>query len=242
MATRRTGFRRCGIPMSAVPGRQQPDQLRHRASLATLGFRAVAAGERERHYETTGTHIFPSASTVCSRAGTTTASMTFSNNKLTDTAAGGYSRQRQILRRWLRTAPTTRCMNSGGPACKARSPHLGLLQRPELRRRTLNTFHFGAQHDLFEMKGGMSIVCARRADYSHARFRAMLANCCNRKAASLPSRRSADYPVGGSYGAGSFRCQPQQLGSVRRMVAADDQGLEVTASGRYDYYDKTHSR
>jgi iron complex outermembrane recepter protein len=209
------------------------------SALATLGFRAVPAGGREDIFDSLARQISFGMDGLVAGWGYH-ASVTFSSNKLTDTSAGGFvdNDQFQTL---VANGSYDPVLNTGASSLQSAVLHLsGCCTGPNYQS-DLNTVHFGAQHDLFEMKGGTSII-SLGADYMYSRFRAMPSSLLESQSGFSTQPASSDYPVGGGYGAVPFDASRDNWGAYGEWLLPVTKDLEVTASGRYDSYGRVYSR
>ena len=204
------------------------------ATSATMGFRTVTLGDRTDDYKTDMTHFsFGVDGSV--KGWDYKASLTLSRSTLTDTAAGGYS-DFNMLSAAVASGAYDPIMNTGSAALDSAI----LSSQLSKTTSTLNTLHFGAQHDLFKMSGGMSILSVG-ADYSQTRYKVDYSDLLLSQSGFSTQPASADYPVGGNYGQVPFDASRNNYGLYGEWLLPITKKLEVTLSGRYDYYDKTHS-
>jgi iron complex outermembrane receptor protein len=202
---------------------------------ANLGYRAVQQGGRTDDFKTVANHLSFGADGTA-MGWEYKASVTRSSSKLSDTAAGGYTDFNAL---------------SAAVASGAYDPVLGtgassvasaiLNQKFTEAVSILNTLHFGAQHDLFQMAGGPSVL-ALGADYSTFHYTVSDSDLILSQSGFSTQPVSSDYPVGGSYGAVPFDASRKNWGAYAEWLLPVTRKLEVTLSGRYDSYSKTHSK
>ena len=202
---------------------------------ATLGYRSVSLGGRTDIYETDGRH-FAIGIDGSAKGWDYKASLTLSKTEFTDTAAGGYSDFNKF---------------SAAVASGAYDPVLGtgtssvasaiLSTQFEKDVSNLNSLHVGAQHDLFELPGGMSII-ALGADYSTTHYTVAYDDLILSQSGFSTQPVSANFPVGGNFGQVPFDASRSNWGVSAEWLLPVVKQLEVTASVRYDSYSKTHSK
>ena len=200
-----------------------------------LGYRSVQLGGRADDYETDARHFaFGLDGTV--QGWDYKASLTLSNSKLTDTAAGGYS-DFNMLQAAIASGAYDPVLGTGTAAL---TPAI-LKSQFSKSVSDLNTLHFGAQHDLFQMGGGTSVI-ALGADYSMTHYKVGYSDLILSQSGFSTQPASADFPVGGNYGQVPFDASRSNWGAYGEWLLPVTKQLEVTVSGRYDSYSKTHSK
>ncbi|MEQ1517701.1 MAG: TonB-dependent receptor, partial [Usitatibacteraceae bacterium] len=105
----------------------------------------------------------------------------------------------------------------------------------------LNSLHFGAQHDVFQMTGGTSVV-ALGVDYSTFRYKVDPSDLFLSSSGFSSQPASANFPVGGTSGVVPFDAKRTNWGAYGEWLFPVTKQLDVTASARYDNYSKTHSK
>jgi len=202
---------------------------------ATLNYRSVALGGRADEYTTTATHF---ASGIDGRAfgWDYNASLILSTSKASDTAFGGYS-DFDTMSDLVAKGVVDPVAGTGDNYLKS-----ALLSGTNFEKDTskLNTVHFGAQHDLFELGGGTAIV-SLGSDYSKTRYTKSYSPLILSQSGFSTQPASSDYPVGGSYGQVPFDAKRNNWGVFTEMLFPIAKTLEATVAGRWDSYGKTHS-
>ena len=205
------------------------------AGKATMGYRSVQMGGRADIFETDARH-FALGIDGTFKGWDYKASLTLSNSQLTDTAAGGYT-DFDMLKASVASGAYNPILGTGtaalGPA---------LLNGTQFSKTVsdLNTLHFGAQHDLFQMSGGTSII-SLGGDYSTTHYTVGYHPLILSQSGFSTQPASSDFPVGGNYGQVPFDASRTNWGAYAEWLLPVTKQLEVTASGRFDNYSKTHS-
>ena len=203
---------------------------------ATLGFRTVPLGGRADDYQTKARHLGFGIDGLA-MGWSYKATVTLSESKFTDLAAGGYTDNIKFAQ----------LVAAGGL-----DPILGtgfntlvpaLINGAYLTgsKSTLDTYHFGAQHDLFQMGGGMSIA-SFAADYGNQRYRTSPSDLCQSDSGFSTQPAISNSPVGGCGGSVPFDAERANWGVSAEWLLPIAKGLEGSAAVRHDKYDKTHSR
>ena len=204
------------------------------ATSATMGFRTVTLGQRTDDFKTDMQH-FSFGVDGSLKGWDYKASLTLSRSTLTDTAAGGYS-DFNMLNAAIASGAYDPIMNTGSGALAPSVLHSQLSKSTS----DLNTLHLGAQHDLFKMAGGMSIL-SLGGDYTQTRYRTDYSDLLLSQSGFSTQPASADFPVGGNYGQVPFDAKRNNYGVYGEWLLPVTKKLEVTASARYDSYAKVHS-
>jgi iron complex outermembrane receptor protein len=202
---------------------------------ATLGYRSVLIGGRADQFVTDARH-FATGIDGTIQGWTYNASLILSQTKIKDKAAGGYSdfnTLEQLVSDGLYDPVT------GAGAENLRPALLNGITFSSTTSK-LNTLHAGAQHDLFALPGGTSIV-SLGGDYSKTHYQIGYHPLILSNSGYSTQPASADYPVGGSYGAVPFDASRDNWGVFTEVLFPIAKTFEATVSGRYDSYDKTHS-
>ncbi|MYM35595.1 TonB-dependent receptor [Duganella sp. FT94W] len=202
---------------------------------ATLNYRSVLVGGRADEYQTTATH-FATGIDGSALGWTYNASLILSQSKLKDTAAGGYSDFNK-LESLVAAGQYDPVTGQGADQLKGALLNGTVFSRG---KSTLNTVHAGAQHDLFELPGGTSIISIG-GDYSKTRYQVDYDPLILANSGFATQPASANYPVGGSYGVVPFDARRDNWGLFTEVLLPLHKTLEATVSGRYDSYDKVHS-
>jgi iron complex outermembrane receptor protein len=217
------------VPYLNANGLQNP------SGNATLGYRSVLIGGRADEYKTDATH-FATGIDGNAFGWSYNASLILSQTKLKDNAAGGYAdfEKLEALVSAGKYDPVT------GAGAELLVPTLLNGVNFSETRSKLNTVHAGAQHDLFELPGGTSIISVG-GDYSKAHYEIGYSPLILSSSGFSTQPASGNYPVGGSYGQVPFDAKRDNWGVFTEVLLPVTKTLEATVSGRYDSYDKVHS-
>ncbi|WP_343730301.1 TonB-dependent receptor [Duganella sp.] len=202
---------------------------------ATLGYRSVLIGGRADEYQTTARH-FATGIDGSAFGWTYNASLILSQTKLKDTAAGGYS-DFNMLDSLVAAGKYDPVTGQGADQLKGALLNGTVFSRT---KSTLNTVHAGAQHDLFSLPGGTSIISIG-GDYSKTKYEIEYSPLILSNSGFSTQPVSANYPVGGNYGQVPFGARRDNWGVFTEVLLPVSKTLEATVSGRYDSYDKVHS-
>ncbi|NVM76430.1 iron complex outermembrane receptor protein [Duganella sp. SG902] len=202
---------------------------------ATLGYRSVLIGGRADEYQTTARH-FATGIDGSAFGWTYNASLILSQTKLKDTAAGGYS-DFSMLDSLVAAGKYDPVTGQGADQLKGALLNGTVFSRT---KSTLNTVHAGAQHDLFSLPGGTSIISIG-GDYSKTKYEIDYNPLILSSSGFSTQPVSANYPVGGNYGQVPFGAKRDNWGVFTEVLLPVSKTLEATVSGRYDSYDKVHS-
>src|SRR5205814_1686816 len=121
-------------------------------------------------------------------------SLTLSRSKFSDTAAGGYT-DFDKLNAAIAAGQYDPVMGTGVNSIASAVLHSQFSQSTS----DLNSFHFGAQHDVFQMGGGTSIV-ALGVDYSKFHYKLGYSDLVLSSSGFSTQPPGANFPVGGSSG------------------------------------------
>ena len=201
----------------------------------TLGYRSVLIGGRADEYQTTARH-FATGIDGSAMGWTYNASLILSQAKLKDTAAGGYS-DFSMLESLVAAGKYDPVTGQGADQLKGALLNGTVFSRT---KSTLNTVHAGAQHDLFALPGGTSIISVG-GDYSKTKYEIEYSPLILSNSGFATQPASANYPVGGNYGQVPFNARRDNWGLFTEVLLPVSKTLEATVSGRYDSYDKVHS-
>jgi len=202
---------------------------------ATLGYRSVLIGGRADEYETRARH-FATGIDGTAFGWTYNASLILSEAKLKDTAAGGYS-DFSMLESLVAAGKYDPVTGQGADQLKGALLNGTVFSRT---KSTLNTIHAGAQHDLFTLPGGTSII-SLGGDYSKTKYQVDYSPLILSSSGFSTQPDSPNYPVGGNYGQVPFGAKRDNWGVFTELLLPVSKTLEATLSGRYDSYDKVHS-
>jgi iron complex outermembrane receptor protein len=200
----------------------------------TMGYRSVSLGGRTDDYQTDAQH-FAVGVDGSMMDWSYRARLTLSHTTLTDTAAGGYS-DFNALSDAIANGSYDPVMGTGASNIQSAILHNQFSKATS----DLNTLHFEAQRDLFAMPGGTSVL-ALGADYAKTHYVVHYDDLLLSQSGFSTQPSSPDYAVGGSYGVVPFDASRNNWGVYGEWLLPAIQHLEVTVSGRYDSYSKTHS-
>ena len=201
---------------------------------ARLNYRAVQNGGRTDDFKTEATH-FSAGIDGALMGWDYKASLTLSRSKFSDTAAGGYT-DFDKLNAAIAAGQYDPVMGTGvsviAPA----------ILSSEFSHSTtdLNTLRFGAQHDVFQMSGGPSVV-ALGVDYSKFHYKLDYSDLLLSSSGFSTQPASANFPVGGSSGLVPVDASRNNWGLYGEWLFPFTKQLDITASARYDNYGRTHS-
>jgi iron complex outermembrane receptor protein len=202
---------------------------------ATLGYRSVLIGGRADEYQTTARH-FATGIDGSAFGWTYNGSLILSQAKLKDTAAGGYS-DFTMLENLVAAGKYDPVTGQGADQLQGALLNGHVFSRT---KSTLNTVHAGAQHDLFSLPGGTSII-SLGGDYSKTKYEIDYSSLILSNSGFSTQPASPNYPVGGSYGQVPFGAKRDNWGVFTEVLLPVTKTFEATVSGRYDSYDKVHS-
>jgi iron complex outermembrane receptor protein len=211
------------------------NNLENPTEKATLGYRSVLTGGRTDEFVTDATH-FATGIDGAFAGWNYGASLILSTSKIKDNAAGGYT-DFDKLSSLVASGAYDPVTGVGAPLLKD-----ALLNGTNFSTTTskLNTLHAGAQHDLFEMGGGTSII-SLGGDYSKTKYITDYSPLILSSSGFSTQPASSDYPVGGNYGQVPFGANRDNYGVYSEVLLPVAKTLEATVSGRYDHYGRTHS-
>ena len=205
-------------------------------SRGSLGFRTVSLGGRSDDFKTTTAHF--SAGFNTSVAGwDINGALTVSHSTTADIANGGYS-DFDKLNALVAAGSYDPIMNTGSASLQS-----ALLNGSQFSKGTqdLKIVKLGAQHDLFELPGGTSIV-SLGADFTNTRNQAQYSSLILSSSGFSTQPTSGNYPVGGSYGQVPADYSRNNEGVSAEWLIPITQKLEVNAAARYDRYGQTYSQ
>ena len=203
---------------------------------ATLGYRSVAVGGRADAFQTDARHFVVG---IDGKAvgWTYNANLTLSNTEIKDTATGGYTdfdKFRALV------ADGTYNPVLGTNAESLRPALLNGYQFSKTKS-DLNTLHLGAQHDVMELGGGMSIASIG-GDYSRTHYKVGYSDLILSQSGFSTQPTSDNFPVGGNYGQVPFDASRNNYGVFGELLLPLTKTLETTLSARYDHYGTTRSK
>ena len=212
------------------------------APWATVGYRGVSLGGRADNYDTSWNHF---AAGLDGRWSGWDYGLRFNTaeTKFTDTFAGGYTD----------SAGLNAAIAAGlydpvaGTGANSVTPFI-LKQLYQKINSNLSDLHLTAQHDMWQMAGGKSII-AFGADYIWAKYKQNYGPyglvgsgydpVQNDPATGLPYTATA---VGGPGGQVPVNASRNNWGIYSEALFPVLKNLEFTGSLRYDYYDKVNSK
>ena len=201
---------------------------------ATLGYRAVSAGGRADDWGYQTRHIVVGFDTKIAEWDLK-AALVSSHGKLTDTAAGGYL-DFDLFATAVANGSYDPVLGSGQSALKNTILH----DRFSTSYTDLNTFEFNAQHKLFDLTGGSSILSVG-AELASARSKTDYSDLELASNGTVSQPNTTDSIVGGGGGAVNFNANRSYWGAFGEMLLPFRNNLNVTAAVRYDSYSKVHS-
>ena len=204
------------------------------APLATMGYRAVAAGGRTDDYTTEAEH-FAMGIDGTMYGFDYKAAFTRSHNTLSDDMVGGYASFNQ-LNSLVKTGAYDPIGEFGAQNLKAAVLHTNA----SIISSDLTEYNFSLQRPVFELPGGSSIV-AVGGDYEDNIYRVDYSPLLLAGSGYSTQGTLTDNPVGGNSGQVPFHADRGNWGAFAEWNFPVFKSLEVIASGRYDYYNKVHS-
>ena len=201
---------------------------------ATLGYRAVSAGGRADDWGYQTRHIAVGFDTKLADWDIK-AALVASHGKNTDTAAGGYL-DFDLFATAVATGAYDPVLGVGQSALKNTILH----DRFSTTYSDLNTVELNAQHKIFELAGGSSIL-SLGAEYATARSKTDWSEIEQAGNGVATQPNTTDAIVGGGGGAVNFNATRSYWGAFGEMLLPFRNDLNVTAAVRYDSYAKVHS-
>ncbi len=203
-------------------------------SSATLGYRAVSAGGRADDWGYQTRHIAVGFNTKLADWDMK-ATFIASHGKNTDTAAGGYL-DFDLFATAVATGAYDPVLGTGQSALKGTILH----DRFSTAYTDLNTLELNAQHKLFEMGGGSSVLSVG-AEIAKARNKTDYSDLELAANGTATQPNTTDSIVGGGGGAVNFNADRSYWGAFGEFLMPIANNLNVTAAVRYDSYAKVHS-
>ncbi len=204
------------------------------ATTATLGYRAVSTGGRTDDWQTKMRHLavgwdasfFDTDIKVV---------VVNSHGVLTDFAAGGYVDSSQFFSAIASGAydPVLATGTSALDTAILSGPFQQFIS-------DVTTFSVGAQHKLFDLGGGPSILSVG-AEYDRYKYSIAYSSLFLSQSGFSTQPANPDYPIGGSYGQVPFEADRDNWGLFGEWLFPILKELNVTASVRFDDYAKVHS-
>jgi iron complex outermembrane recepter protein len=204
------------------------------ATAATLGYRAVSAGGRTDDWQTKMRHI--AVGWDGSYFGWDfKAAAVNSHGVLTDYAAGGYLDSSQFFSA-IASGAYDPVMATGASALQT-----AILHQPfEQKFSDVTTFSVGAQHRVFDLDGGPSILSVG-AEYDRYKYQIDYSSLFLSNSGFSSQPANLDYPIGGNYGEVPFEADRDNWGLFGEWLFPILKELNATASVRFDDYAKVHS-
>jgi iron complex outermembrane receptor protein len=204
------------------------------ATSATLGYRAVSAGGRTDDWQTKMRHL--AVGWDASYFGWDfKAALVNSHGVLNDLAAGGYLDSSQFFSA-IASGAYNPVLATGASALDT-----AILRGPfEQQFSDVTTFSVGAQHRLFDLSGGPSILSVG-AEYDRYKYSQAFSSLFLSQSGFSTEPANPDYPIGGAYGQVPFEADRDNWGLFGEWLFPILKELNVTASVRFDDYAKVHS-
>jgi iron complex outermembrane receptor protein len=204
------------------------------ATSATLGYRAVSAGGRTDDWQTKMRHL--AVGWDASYFGWDfKAALVNSHGVLNDLAAGGYLDSSQFFSA-IASGAYNPVLATGASALDT-----AILRGPfEQQFSDVTTFSVGAQHRLFDLSGGPSILSVG-AEYDRYKYSQAFSSLFLSQSGFSTQPANPDYPIGGAYGQVPFEADRDNWGLFGEWLFPILKELNVTASVRFDDYAKVHS-
>jgi iron complex outermembrane receptor protein len=204
------------------------------ATSATLGYRAVSAGGRTDDWQTKMRHL--AVGWDASYFGWDfKATLVNSHGVLNDLAAGGYLDSSQFFSA-IASGAYNPVLATGASALDT-----AILRGPfEQQFSDVTTFSVGAQHRLFDLSGGPSILSVG-AEYDRYKYSQAFSSLFLSQSGFSTEPANPDYPIGGAYGQVPFEADRDNWGLFGEWLFPILKELNVTASVRFDDYAKVHS-
>ena len=126
-------------------------------------------------------------------------------------------------------------------ATGASSLQTAILHQPfEQKFSDVTTFSLGAQHKVFDLDGGPSILSVG-AEYDRYKYQIAYSALFASQSGFSSQPSNPDYPIGGNYGQVPFEANRDNWGLFGEWLFPILKELNVTASVRFDDYAKVHS-
>ena len=212
------------------------------SGIATMGYRSIALGGRTDDYSTQAAH-FATGVDGTFKDWDYNASIVLSQSISRDIAAGGYSDGNQVSSA-IGSGQYDPVLDTGVGSISG-----SLLNGQEFQKSTsqLTTLHLGAQHDLFQMAGGASVL-ALGGDITRTHFKTQYSDLLldgsgfSTQPVDANGVPVGDTAIGGNAGMVPFDASRTNWGLFGEWLLPVTKKLEVTASARYDAYSKTYSK
>jgi iron complex outermembrane receptor protein len=200
----------------------------------TLNYRAVSAGGRADDWQTKMRHL--AVGWDGSYFGWDfKAALVQSHGVLSDIAAGGYLDSSQVFSA-IASGAYNPILATGASALDT-----AILSSPfEQSFSDVTTFSVGAQHRLFDLDGGPSILSVG-AEYDRYKYSQAYSSLILSQSGFSTQPANPDYPIGGNYGQVPFEADRNNWGLFGEWLFPILKELNATASVRFDDYEKVHS-
>ena len=200
----------------------------------TLGYRAVSTGGRTDDWQTKMRHLAVGWDASFFDTDIKVAVVN-SHGVLTDFAAGGYVDSSQFFSA-IASGAYDPVMATGTSALDT-----AILSGPfQQFISDVTTFSVGAQHKLFDLGGGPSILSVG-AEYDRYKYSIAYSSLFLSQSGFSTQPANPDYPIGGNYGQVPFEADRDNWGLFGEWLFPVLKELNVTASVRFDDYAKVHS-
>ena len=201
-----------------------------------MGYRPISVGGRADDFETFATHF---AAGIDGQYGdwTWNARLTLSHNRTTDKAAGGYLDSAKF-QQLVASGTVDPLAGTGGDTLK---PALLNGLTFQTNYSDLDMVHVGAQHDVFELPGGTSVI-SLGADYGYQSYKTNYADIYLANSGFEGQPNLNDAVIGGNAGLVPADVDRKNGAIFGEMLLPVTKTLEVTASGRYDSYQRAYSK
>jgi iron complex outermembrane receptor protein len=200
----------------------------------TINYRAVSAGGRKDDYETAARHV---AIGYDAKFGgwDLKAALVASHSRLRDTGIGGYL-DYDLFAAAVANGSYDPVLATGQSILKPTV--LNALFRTD--NTDVKTISVNAQHKVFDLQGGASIA-SLGAEYTQTKYQTDYSDYFLSQSGFSTQPDSLNYPIGGNYGQVPFEADRKNWGVFGEWLLPFLSNLNVTASVRYDSYDKVHS-
>jgi iron complex outermembrane receptor protein len=209
----------------------------HTSTLATLGYRAIAAGGRTDDY-TTETEHFTAGLNGSNFGFDWRGTVTRSHMQLTDNLVGGYADSAQFST-LVNTGVYDPVADTGVSNLKSTVLHDAYFQQITS---DLTQYTASAQRTVLDLPGGASII-AFGAEYDTNHYTVNYSPFGLVFSGFDPVQGSySDFPIGGNYGQVPVDASRNNWGAFTEWDFPVIKQFEVDLSGRYDYYGKVASK
>ena len=200
----------------------------------SLHYRSFDGGDRTDEWETTSHHY------VLGAEGTAmdwdyTASVTFSSNQDQDKLVGGYLDFDKFVNA-ISSGAYDPIVPIAGQSLASAELH-GTFLKTNISQDVLNLH---ASRDLFQMPGGTSSL-AVGVDFTRQRMSQDTSSLAEFGNGTAAEASASDYAVGGFYGYVPMEASRNNYGAFVELLMPVAKKTEVTASARFDRYDRVHN-